>query len=531
MTGLRSAGTRGKTVSFVPSPLIELAGQTVRRHPNVDFTMQWFDFLKVTSWPRLSTFAHVEQSAREISNVTGRRARRDAMKKMLLNAFNMNSVGHIAHGMWRHPRDRSADYKSLDYWISLARLLEKGKFDGLFMADVIGVNDVYGASPRDACREAVQVPINDPMLLVSAMAAVTEHLGFGITSNLSYEYPYLLARRYSTLDHLTKGRVGWNVVTGYLDSAARSIGRDGQAEHARRYELAEEYMQCVYGLWEGSWEHGAVLGDRASGVFADPDKIHTIEHSGPNLKMKAVHLCEPSPQRTPVLYQAGSSGSGQAFAGKHAECVFLVGRSPAETGRMVSDLRQKAVDAGRKPDDILVFLGLIVVVGKTSAEAREKYEEYKRYASPHAGLVHLCSSTGIDYSKYGLDDPIVSQNTNAMVSAVEAITKRNPGDALTVRKLLDQMALGTRLAAIVGDPVEIADSLQQWMDVGGVDGFNLIRTVTPESFEDFIELVVPELQNRGIYKTEYEPGTLRHKLFHAGSILPERHCGSRFRRR
>lgn len=452
------------------------------------------------------------------------------MKKIRLNAFNMNSVGHIAHGLWRHPRDTSVNYTNLDYWTSLARLLEKGKFDVLFMADIIGVNDVYRGSPEDACRNAVQLPINDPMLLISAMAAVTDNLGFGVTSNLSYEYPYLLARRFSTLDHLTNGRVGWNIVTGYLDSAARSIGRDSQTEHARRYELAEEYMECVYRLWEGSWEDDAVLRDRASGTFADPAKVHTIDFSGQFLKMKAVHLCEPSPQRTPVLYQAGSSGAGQAFAGRHAECVFLVGRSPAETRGVVADLRRKTVDAGRNANDVLVFLGVMIVVGRTSAEAREKYDDYKRYASPHAGLVHLCSSTGIDYSKYDLDDPIVSQKSNAMVSAVEAITKRNAGDALTVRKLLAQMELGTRLAAIVGDPVEVADALQMWMTEADIDGFNLIRTVTPESFADFVELVIPELQSRGAYKIEYESGTLREKLFDEGSKLPNRHYGSRFRR-
>jgi long-chain alkane monooxygenase len=455
----------------------------------------------------------------------------DTMKKMLLNAFNMNSVGHIAHGMWRHPRDNSVNYKTLAYWISLARLLEKGKFDGLFMADVIGINDVYGGSPREACKDAVQVPINDPMLLVSAMAAVTEHLGFGVTSNLSYEYPYLLARRYSTLDHLTNGRVGWNIVTGYLDSAARSIGRPAQIEHDLRYDMAEEYMECVYGLWESSWEDGAVRRDRASGVFADPDKIHTIDYSGRFLNMSAVHLCEPSPQRTPVLYQAGSSGKGQAFAGRHAECVFMVGRSPSETGQRVAELRKRAVEAGRQPNDILVFLGLMVVAGRTSAEAKEKFEEYKRYASPQAGLVHLCSSTGIDYSRYGLDEPIAAQNTNAMVSSVEAITKRNQGDAMTVRKLLAQMELGARMSAtIVGDAVEVADALQQWMAEADIDGFNLIRTVTPESFSDFVELVIPELQSRGVYKIDYADGTLRQKLFGRGPILPSRHCGSRFRR-
>ncbi|MBT1159658.1 LLM class flavin-dependent oxidoreductase [Aminobacter anthyllidis] len=450
------------------------------------------------------------------------------MRKILLNAFNMNSVGHIAHGLWRHPRDNSVDYTNIEYWTDLAKLLEKGMFDGVFMADVIGINDVYGSSPEAACEKAVQVPINDPMLIVSAMAAVTNNLGFGVTSNLTYESPYLLARRFSTLDHLTKGRVGWNVVTGYLDSAARGLGLTQQIEHSRRYDMADDYMDCVYKLWERSWEDGSVLRNRETGVFADTTKVHTIEHSGPFVKMSAAHLCEPSPQRTPVLYQAGSSPRGQAFAGKHAECVFITGRTPSDTAKLVADIRNAAAAADRNPRGIRVFLGVVVIVGKTNAEAHEKLEEYKRYASPEGGLVHLCSSTGIDYSKYDLDEPITFSKTESMVSVVEALTTRNAGQQWTVRKLLKQMEIGCRMAPIVGDPMEVADALETWVREADVDGFNLIRTVTPESFADFVELVVPELQNRGVYKTEYAHGTLREKLFDDGAYLPSDHVGSRF---
>ena len=193
-------------------------------------------------------------------------------KEIRLNAFAMNCVAHQSPGLWTHPRDRTADYNRLPYWIDLAKTLERGRFDGLFLADVLGVYDVFGDSPDAALRTAAQTPVNDPLLLIPAMAAVTEHLGFGVTSNLSYEPPYTFARRMSTLDHLTEGRVGWNVVTGYLDSAAKGAGKDKQTGHDDRYDIADEYMEVVYKLWEGSWEDDAALRDRARGIFADPDE-------------------------------------------------------------------------------------------------------------------------------------------------------------------------------------------------------------------------------------------------------------------
>ena len=248
-------------------------------------------------------------------------------KEIRLNAFAMNCVAHQSPGLWTHPRDRTADYNRLPYWIDLARTLERGRFDGLFLADVLGVYDVFGGSPDAALRNATQTPVNDPLLLISAMAAVTENLGFGVTCTLSYEPPYPFARRMSTLDHLTEGRIGWNVVTGYLDSAARGAGKDKQTAHDDRYDVADEYMEVVYKLWEGSWEDDAALRDRARGIFADPSKVHRVRHEGNNYRLDAIHLSEPSPQRTPVLYQAGTSPRGRQFAAQHAECVFMSGPS------------------------------------------------------------------------------------------------------------------------------------------------------------------------------------------------------------
>src|SRR5580692_4702452 len=259
-----------------------------------------------------------------------------------LNAFEMACVGHQSPGLWTHPRDRSGDYHRLDYWTDLARILERGKFDGLFLADVLGVYDVFAGSPDAALRQAIQVPVNDPLLAIPAMAQVTEHLGFGVTCNLSYEPPYSFARRMSTLDHLTAGRIGWNVVTGYLNSAAKAMGLAQQTAHDERYDVAEEYMEVVYKLWEASWEDDAALRDRARGIFADPKKVHRVRHEGKNYRVDAIHLCEPSPQRTPVLYQAGTSPRGRQFAAQNAECVFMSGPSAKVIAPRVAAIRKLA---------------------------------------------------------------------------------------------------------------------------------------------------------------------------------------------
>jgi long-chain alkane monooxygenase len=209
-------------------------------------------------------------------------------KEIRFNAFAMNCTGHMAPGLWRHPQDRSDRYVDLTYWTELAQLLERGKFDGLFLADVLGPYDVYQGKPDAAIRQGIQTPVNDPLLLVSAMAHVTEHLGFGVTCALTYEHPYSFARRASTLDHLTKGRFGWNVVSGYLESAARNFGFDQQTPHDDRYELAEEYMEVCYKLWEQSWDLDAVKRDRKKGIFAEPAQVHEIGHSGKYFKVPGV---------------------------------------------------------------------------------------------------------------------------------------------------------------------------------------------------------------------------------------------------
>lgn len=444
-------------------------------------------------------------------------------RELRLNAFDMACVGHIQQGLWTHPRDTSPDYHRLEHWVGLARTLERGLFDGLFLADVLGIYDVYGSSPDAALRGAVQVPLLDPAMLVPAMAAATTHLGFGITCNLAYEQPFLFARRMSTLDHLTSGRIGWNIVTGYLDSAARAMGFDRQMAHDDRYDLADEYMELVYKLWEGSWDGDAVRADRAAGIYAEPSKVRAIHHQGRQYRMEAIHLCEPSPQRTPVLYQAGASERGRRFAATHAECVFVNGGKPEPVAALVADLRARA--GGRA---LKVFAGATVIAGRTEAEARDLLEEYRRHASVEGALAHASASLGIDFAKYGMDEPIEAGPGQAIQSNVAAM-KQAAGPVFTKRRLIDQFVLGSRQPPMVGSAEQVAERLIGWAEAADVDGFNLSRTLLPEGLEQFVALVVPRLQERGAFKRGYAPGTYREKLFGEGRLLAAPHPAAALR--
>ncbi len=453
-------------------------------------------------------------------------------KEIRLNAFDMSCVVHQSPGLWTHPRDRSLGYNTLDYWVDLARIAERGLFDAVFIADVLGIYDVYRGGATTALEHAVQVPVNDPMMSISAMAAATEHLGFGVTCGISYEHPYPFARRMSTLDHLTRGRIGWNIVTGYLDSAARGMGEPGQTEHDTRYDMAEDYMEVVYKLWEGSWEDGAVLRDRTSRRFADATRIHRITHDGPYFRTDAVHLCEPSPQRTPVLYQAGSSGRGRTFAADHAECVFINGPTQSVIGRTVSALRGSAVDAGRDPAELLIFTMMTVITGRTGKEAHDKLAEYRAHVDEDGALTLMSGWTGLDFSKLDPDAPLQFQKTDAQISALQAFTTNaDPGRVWTAREIARHACIGGRGPMLVGSAEEVADGLQDWVEKTGVDGFNLAYALAHESVADIADLVVPILQERGVFKRVYAPGTLREKLYGLGRArLGERHPAARYRR-
>ena len=445
-------------------------------------------------------------------------------RRLLFNAFSMNCVSHIQHGLWGRADTRQLDYHSLEPWVELAQILERGRFDALFLADVIGVYDNYRGGPETSIREGMQIPINDPTLLIPAMAQATEHLGFAFTGSILSSHPYDFARRASTLDHLTGGRVAWNIVTSYLPGAARNLGYDDLPLHDDRYDRGDDYLDVVYKLWEASWDDDAVVRDAERGIYADPARVHTIDHVGPYYRVPGPHLCEPSPQRTPVLFQAGSSDRGREFAARHAECVFVVGGRSA-LGRIVADVRSRAAAHGRRPSDLRFFAAVSPVVGGTETEARAKEAELRDQLSIEGGLAHMSGSIGADLGLLDPDRPISSYDFNAMTGVLKSLAESAPDTSWTFADLARRQMSGQFL---VGAPEQIADRLEGLADVG-IDGFNLVYSTTPGTFVDFIDGVAPVLAARGRMQTDYGPGTLRRKLFGHDRLTPP-HPGAAVRR-
>jgi FMN-dependent oxidoreductase (nitrilotriacetate monooxygenase family) len=447
-------------------------------------------------------------------------------KRLIFCAFTMNTVSHIYHGLWRHPRTRQLDYTDLDTWTDLAKLLERGRFDAIFLADVIGLYGDYRGGWDTYVREGLQIPSNDPSVLISALAHVTEHLGLAFTSSIVQEHPFNFARRVSTLDHLSKGRIAWNIVTNALANGSRNFGLDELTEHDERYRWAQEYLEVAYKLWEGSWEDDALLRDVANGVHADPAKIHKIHHSGKRYRVEGPHLPAPSPQRTPVLAQAGSSTAGRDFAALHAEAQFIIAPSPEAARAQILDVRSRAVAYGRRPEDIKFLQGLSFAVGSTEEEARRKDNEIDDYLSLDGMLAHASGGIGVDLGDLPWDQPVGDVQVEGVRSILQAVIAGVPDSrAATVGDVARLLGTTTRIA---GTPEQIADRLQEWSDAG-VDGVNLMYSTTPGTFVDFIEYVAPELQRRGLMQREYRPGTLREKLFGAGQYLPDRHVGRSYR--
>lgn len=450
-------------------------------------------------------------------------------KRISFNAFEMNCIAHQSPGLWRHPQDRSVEYKDLEYWTDLAQILERGFFVGIFIADVLGIYDVYHQSAEHALTGAVQVPVNDPLQIVPAMAAVTKHLGFGVTTSISFEHPYPFARRISTLDHLTKGRVGWNIVTSYLESGSKNLGLKTQVNHDNRYDIADEYLEVLYKLWEGSWEEGSVLRDRESGIFADHKKVHPIQHEGKYFTVPGIHICEPSPQRTPVLYQAGASSRGQKFASQNAECVFIAAPSKIATKKVVQGIRQKLVQEGRDPYSVKIYALLSIVTDETDAKAQAKFKEYQSYGSYDGALTLLSGWSGVDFSQYQPTDKVEYIQTNAIQSLLDSYVNADPERVWTIEEIANWNSLGGNGPVLVGSAETVSDALQQWVEDTDVDGFNLAYILAHQTFADVVEFIVPELQKRGVYQTSYAQGTLREKLFGAGPYLPENHRGAKYR--
>ncbi len=429
-----------------------------------------------------------------------------------LNLFTMNSVEHVSPGMWRRDGDQSHRYRDREYWTEIARLAERGGFDAVFFADVRGVYDVYGDGHETAIRRAVQTPSNDPAYVVPAMAEVTDHVGFAVTKSTSYNHPYQLAREFSTLDHVTDGRIAFNVVTSYLESAAENLGLDERVAHDERYDRADEFMDVCYRLWEDSWDDDAVVRDRDAGEFADPGKVSGIEFDGEYFSVPGPHGCEPSPQRTPVLYQAGSSDRGREFAATHAEAVFVSQPTEDAVADYVADLRERAADHGRDPDALAFFPGIVPVVAETEADAEAKHERLRETVDPVTTLALLSGFIDEDLSDIDPDQPVEHVETEAIQGVVNAFTRNQPDREWTVREVAEYAGLGTTSPVVAGTPEQVADVLQHWFEDVGVDGFNVKEVTRPGSLRDFVDLVVPELRDRDLVRESYDGDTLRENL-------------------
>ncbi|KAJ9134862.1 Xenobiotic compound monooxygenase, DszA family [Coniochaeta hoffmannii] len=456
-------------------------------------------------------------------------------KHILLNAFDMSTIGHLSPGQWKNPSDKSATKRDLEYWIELAKLLERGGINALFLADTFGGYDTYQGKLDECIRRAAQWPVTDPSIPISAMAAVTKNLAFGITASTSFEAPFVLAKRFSTLDHLTKGRIGWNIVTSWKKAAYKAIGLDNPIEHDERYRQADEYLRVLYKLWEGSWAPDAIQPDPANDTYFDPDKIRTIHHKGKYFSLDTKHIVNPSPQRTPFLFQAGTSPAGSAFASTHAEAIFVSSHSPKVLRPKVDNIRKLAAEQGRDPRSIKFFATFTPIVGKTDEEAQAKYEELKKYASTIGGLVLFSGWTGIDISTIPLDDEITAANSkeiHKVTSILDAFTTTSKEiPKWTPRVVAERASIGGLGPVSIGSPATVADELEYWIKEADIDGFNLSYVTTPGTFEDVVDLLVPELRRRGLYPEPLEEQlTAREKVYGKGQKeLRSDHIGSKYK--
>ena len=366
--------------------------------------------------------------------------------------------------------------------------------DALFLADVIGVDPAYKGSWDTYVKEAVQIPSNNSAALAATLVGVTENLGLTFTSSILSEHPFSFARRLSTLDHLSKGRIGWNIVTSVSHNAAQNFGLDRIVAHDERYAWADEYMDVVYKLWEGSWDEDALLADKQAGIYADPERIHRVYHRGERYRVMGPHLTTPSPQRTPVLYQAGSSKTGRSFAARHAEGTFILSPNVEGARGAIAETRSYAAAAGRDPSDLLFIQGLSFVVGSTEEEAWRKSREIDAYVSFDGLAAHISRDMGIDLGRLDPDRPIDEYSIEGLQGFVRLFEEGHPGKKATVGDLANSLSYNGR---IVGTPEGIADQLERWQDAG-VDGVNVMYQTTPGSFRDLSSTSSPSCKSGGL---------------------------------
>lgn len=451
----------------------------------------------------------------------------DPIKPLFFGLYEQANIGDGsgAASLWTHPRDQRLDSPNgFEYWLHLARLADESHLDLMFFGDVLGIYDLYQNSAQSALHWGVELPAHDPLMHIPALAATTRHVAFGATVSTSYDHPFAHARRLSTLDHLSRGRLAWNIVTSYLPSAARNFGLAAQREHDERYALAEEFLQVSYKLWEGSWADDAFVGRREPPLFAHPQRVRAIDHQGRYFACAGPHVSHPSPQRTPLLIQAGWSPRGKRFGARHAEVIFVGDSDPHQVAAGLAEIRQLALAEGRVDADIRALAGIQIVVGKTRLQALAKLEDYQRYYAAEASLTAYAGWSGIDLSRYRDDEPIAKPTGHTESAAAKA-----PLLAGDLRRRYARVE-GNSGITLVGTAEEIADQLSTYVRASGVDGFLLHQFIAPGSFEDFVQYVRPHLIERGLYREHPPQGTLRSRLRSDGADrLPATHPGGRYR--
>lgn len=457
-----------------------------------------------------------------------------AAKPLILSAFLMNTTSHILGGAWRRETAQQHRFNELQHWTELVRRLEEAGFDLAFFADVVGVYGDHEGGWASHVRRGLQIPANDPLVLISALAASTQRIGLAMTSSVIQAHPFTFARQLSTLDHLSGGRVGWNVVTSATENAHRNFGGGGLTAHGDRYDWAEEYLDVVYQLWEGSWEDGALLADKAlehgrgRGLHADPAKVAKIHHRSARYEIDGPHLSAPSPQRTPYLFQAGSSERGRDVAARHAEATFSMAPRRDLAAAHAADVRRRAESYGRRAEDVAFIQGLSFVIGSTEAEAKAKAAELDESLDVHALIAHTAGSLGVDVGGLPIDTPLDDLETEGAQGHLGEIRKMAPNGRVTLRDLATFRAQATR---VVGTPEQIADELAAWQ-AAGIDGINIINAEIPGSYVEFIDHVLPVLRERGLARpapdAEAPAQTLRGALT-GSDRLPESHPAARYR--
>lgn len=450
---------------------------------------------------------------------------RGSRPRLIINAFLMNTGSHIQGGQWRRPEAQQHRFNELSMWQELARELEDAKFDAMFFADVVGLYGNHDGGWAEHLRHGLQIPSNDPVVLLSALAATTKNIGLAATSSIIQSHPFQFARQMSTLDHLSGGRVGWNIVTSALENSHRNFGAAGLEKHDDRYAWADEYMDVVYKLWEGSWEDGALLQDKAGSVFSDPERVAKIHHQGDRYSVEGPHLSSPSPQRTPLLFQAGASPRGQEFCATHAEATFTALVDPAHAAEYTAKVRDRAESLGRARDSIKFLQGFHIIVGSTEEEVRRKSDDLDRTLDLDSLLSHIGGNLGVDFGGLPLDTKMKDLTTEGGQGHLAAVRRAANTEDPTLEDFVRYRSINNRLA---GTPEQIANVLEQWQDAG-IDGINIINSTLPVTYTDIIQGLLPELRKRGLAQEEYAPGTLRQKLTGQGDRLPDDHPAAKYR--